>query len=557
MRTRAPWGLWVFLTLLVWGLFAADIGLYQDDANELSVSQEAWKASGLAGLVAPSGVPTRRLRSIVFFLPWATGESALGLQLLTGLLWLGTGWAAWQVARALFPGEVRAAWLAGTLTVCATSDFLSVSPVAAGYQASVFLGLCGLAAALRFLSGSPGWSLALGCAAACASLFVIEGATIAIAMAPALFLLARGVDRRALVACTAWGLSLAPYGLVFRAARSDPKSYFRTATFSLGYADRAWRTLRLTARDLSPWEWPLVRSMFGDPPPRVVPVWLWAAAAAVAAVLVLGALRASRNAPIVPTRPRDPLLLGWCLAAVLATHAAWAGVAASSTFYRTHVLTRVLVSIVLGFVASRLLDRPGAPRALALAAVTAFTAFGVAGGLALQDHYLATWRRHRLELRSLVDAVPRARNTATLLLFVPHEPTYTALKAPYLAFRWSTLLWPDPAARPRVFLWSVDARSACVAESEGFRCRLAEEKTCFESGACPGTALRWDAFALLTWRGEEGRFRLEDEIPEGLLGGHPPPPGLYRPRALVLPGPPDPRALRLLRGDAGLGRLLP
>ena len=28
MKARAPWGLWIFLTILVWGLFAPDRGLY-------------------------------------------------------------------------------------------------------------------------------------------------------------------------------------------------------------------------------------------------------------------------------------------------------------------------------------------------------------------------------------------------------------------------------------------------------------------------------------------------------------------------------------------------
>ena len=554
---RPPWGLWVLLTLLAWGLFAADTGLYQDDANQLAVAQEAWKASGLAGLVAPAGTPTRRLLNIVFFLPWATGEPVLSLQLLTGLLWLGTGWAGWEVARALFPDESRAAWLAGTLTVCATSDFLSVSPVAAGYQASVLLGLCGLAAALRFLAGSPGWTLAVACAAACASVFIIDGATLALAMAPVLFLLYRGINRRSLVASAAWSLSLAPYALVFQAALNDPAGYLRTATYTLEWSGRFWRTLQLTARDVSPWEWPWVRPLFGELPPRVIPVWLWAAGAMISAAFVLGALRDLPVRPPVSTRRRDFLLAGWCAAAALATHAAWAGVAASSEFYRTHVLTRVLVSIVLGFLASRLLDRPGAPRVAALALLTVFTGLGVAGGLGRQDHFLSTWRRHRLELGSLVEAVPGVRPDTTLVLFVPHEPAYMATEVQYLAWRWSMLLWPDPAARPRVFLWSVDAQSACLAQDWGLRCRLPEEKACFESGACQGLSLRWREFVLLTWRKDEGRFRLEDEIPDGLLGGHPLPLGLYRPRDLVLPGPPDPRAARVLHGDVGLARLLP
>jgi hypothetical protein len=211
-------------------------------------------------------------------------------------------------------------------------------------------------------------------------------------------------------------------------------------------------------------------------------------------------------------------------------------------------MTRALVSIVLGLLASRLLGAPRPARLAAFGLVTVFAACGVAGGLARQDHFLSTWRQHRRELRSLVDAVPRARPATTLLLHVPHEPAYTALKVPYLAFRWSTLLWPDPSTRPRVFLWSFDAGSTCVAGSEGFRCRVAGEEA--------ATTLPWDAFVLLTWRPEEGRFRREDVIPEDLSGGQPAA-GLYRPRDLAGTGPPHPRAARLLRDDVALSRLLP
>jgi hypothetical protein len=86
---------------------------------------------------------------------------------------------------------------------------------------------------------------------------------------------------------------------------------------------------------------------------------------------------------------------------------------------------------------------------------------------------------------------------------------------------------------------------------------MPEEKECFDSGACPGKRLPWDGIVLLTWRAEEGRFRLEDEIPDVLLGGLPQPLGLYRPRDLILPGPPDPRAACYLHGDIGLARFLP
>ena len=245
------------------------------------------------------------------------------------------------------------------------------------------------------------------------------------------------------------------------------------------------------------------------------------------------------------------------LAAAVACHAAYAGVHFASYFYRTQVFSRVLVSIVLGLAASRLLAGGRAARAAALAGVVLFTGFGIAGGMERQDMYLATWRRHRVELASLVEEVPRVREGAILLLAVPHDPAYQATEAPYLAERWSELLWENKATRPGVFLWSPDAHTACVADSEGFRCRMPEEQACFESGACPGRRLAWDRIVILTWRPVEGRFRLEDEIPASLLASGAPPPGLYRPRALVLAGPPDPAARRYLHGDVGLARLLP
>jgi hypothetical protein len=46
VKGRAPWGLWVLLTVLVWGLFALDRGIYQDDVSVLSIAQESRKSGG-------------------------------------------------------------------------------------------------------------------------------------------------------------------------------------------------------------------------------------------------------------------------------------------------------------------------------------------------------------------------------------------------------------------------------------------------------------------------------------------------------------------------------
>jgi hypothetical protein len=554
---RPPWGLWAFLTLLVWGLFAPDRGLYQDDASVMGVVQEAWKSAGVSGLFAPMGAPTRRLLGLPTFLAWLTPEPVFALQVLYGLTWLAIGWAAWLLARELISGAPRAAWLAGTLTICATGDFLTASPVALSYQACTLLGLLGLVCAMRFVNGGPWPWLAAGGACAAASVFTGDGATMALALAPLLFFAAGGLGGRSATATAAWAVALVPYGFLLAAAFRAPGSYVSQAAVPLTFADRLRATLSLTANDLFPWTWPLARVSFGDAPPRAIPVWIWVAAAICGLLFVMRALRRLPGDPPPHNPARERLLAVWCAAAAVACHAAYAGVHFASYFYRTQVFSRVLVSIALGLAASRLRAGGRAARAAALAGVVVFTGFGIAGGMERQDMYLATWRRHRVELASLVEEVPRARPGATLLLVVPHDPAYQATEAPYLAERWSQLLWEDPATRPGTFLWSEDAHTACVADGEGFRCRMPEEKKCFEAGACPGKRLRWDEIILLTWRPVEGRFRLEDAVPASLPGDPAPPSGSYRPRDLILAGPPDPAAKRYLHGDVGLARFLP
>lgn len=556
---RPPWGLWVFLTFLVWGAFAADRGLYQDDVSVLSLAKEGLDKDGPAGLLNPMGTATRRLLSLAF-LPGVIGpEPVLALQLAYGILWLGIGWAAYRLTAEIEPASPRAALLAGTLTLCATSDYLTDSLVALGYQASVFSGVLAIALVLRFLrSGRWTW-LVSGCALAAASVFTIDGATLALALAPALFLAIGGLTRRTAAAFASWGAALLPYAVLFLSALRARDGYAAVAMAPLTVPMRLERTAVLLANDLLPWMWTFGRREFGPRPPHAIPPWLWAAAGAAAAIAVLLWIRR-----VPPRASEAPSSAGWSALALsalwlaalaVATHAAWAGIAFQHLFYRTHVLSRVAVSALLAIALDRLLAGGRRARAAAVAGIAVFTGFGAAGGMERQDLYLATWRDHRAELASLVEEVPGARPWTTVLLVVPHDPAYQATEAPYLAARWFTLLYEDRSRRPDVFLWSADAHTECVPEADGFRCRLFEETGCFAAGTC-GLKLRWRRIVVLTWRAEEGRFRLEDEIPDVLLGAVPPPLGLYRPRALVLPGPPDPHAAAFLHGDIGLARLL-
>jgi hypothetical protein len=555
----AGWKGWALLTLLVWGLFAFDRGLYQDDVSMLSIAQEARLSPGLpAALFTPMGTPTRRLLGLPFFLASATSQPVLFLQLFYGGVWLAIGWAAARLTKSLFPGASRTAWLAGALTVTATSDMLTNSLVATGYNVCVLLGLLALDSGVRFVRDDrPAW---LVCAMACAlgSVYTIDGAAVALALAPLLFLVAAGgFTARALALVTAWSAALVPYGLTTFAGLRDPSNYLAAAARPLAPIERLTHTFILAANNVLPWQWALDRPPFGEPPPHVLPAWLAVAAAAAGLATLRHGLRHAGEDEESAGAPRPGLVLAWLAAAVLLSNAAYAAVQFSEDFYRTHVLTRVLTSIVVAWAAGRLLARRDRGRLLGGALAGTFLAFGVAGGIERQDYYLSIWRRHRAELTSIVEQVPRARPDTELLLVLPYDPAFQAMEVTYLARRWTTLLYPDPAFRPVLFLWSPDAGTACEAEPGGFRCLETEERDCFAKGTCPGRKLAWAKTIVLTFDPAVSRFTLEDEIPGILLGGKAGPGDSYRPRALILPGGPDPRLGGILVPERGLARAFP
>ncbi|HEX7603806.1 MAG TPA: hypothetical protein VF316_19440 [Polyangiaceae bacterium] len=556
----AGWKGWALLTLLVWGLFAFDRGLFQDDVSMLSIAQEARLSPGLpAALFAPMGTQTRRLLGLPFFLASATPQPVLFLQLFYGCVWLAIGWAAARLTRSLFPGASRTAWLAGALTVTATSDILTNSLVATGYNVCVLLGLLALDSGVRFVRGArPAW---LVCALACAlgSVYTIDGAAVALALAPLLFLTAAGgFTARALALGAAWGAALVPYGLTTLAGFRDPSNYLAGAARSLPPVEILTRTFILAANNVLPWQWALERTpLFGEAPPHVLPAWLAVAAAAAGLAILRHGLRHAGKDGETAGPPWPRLVLAWLAVAALLSNAAYATVQFSDRLYRTHVLTRVLTSIVIAWAAGRLLARRDRGRLFGGALAGTFLACGVAGGIERQDFYLSVWRRQRAELTSIVDQVPRARPDTWLLLVVPSHPAFQSMKVTYLARRWETLLYPDRAARPALFLWAPDAGTACEAEPDGFRCREEEERDCFAKRTCPGRKLPWAKMIVLTYDPAAWRFTLEDAIPEILLGGNAVPGDSYRPRALVLPGGPDPRLGGILIPERGLARLLP
>src|SRR5664279_5325383 len=102
-RVRRAALLVAFLTLLVWGLFGLDHGLFHDDASLLFVAQRG-ASHAFGALFEPSGAPTRLLQTLPYAVAWATAAPTLVLQLWYGAAWVATALLVYALARSLAPG---------------------------------------------------------------------------------------------------------------------------------------------------------------------------------------------------------------------------------------------------------------------------------------------------------------------------------------------------------------------------------------------------------------------------------------------------------------------
>jgi hypothetical protein len=286
-----------------------------------------------------------------------------------------------------------------------------------------------------------------------------------------------------------------------------------------------------------------------------VPVALWILVAV--ACLALFAARARRLARTAAAAPpalaaaRAVASLAVLLAMGAASNIAFATVHFSDIFYRTHLLSRVFASAGLGVAVDALVRSRRAFLGWALAAT--FVGFGAAGALERQDYFLSSWRDHRRELVSLIEAVPSVKSGASLVLFMPEDPGWHATKADYLTRAWVGILYDEtPDLSTRTYLWTPGGQSGCKVEETGLRCWKDAETGCFEAGTCPGHLVRFEDLVVAAFNPLEGRYHLV------LRSGTEPPisigaPG-YAPERLIRP--PRPLPERLLPGPV-LARLLP
>ncbi len=540
MRRALP--LFLFLTLLVWGLFAFDRGLFHDDAAALAWAQVR-AARFPWGLFEPFNGPTRLLFGTPFALAWASPEPAAVLQGLLGASWLAAGLAARALYKRAFSSGEGAALVAGAVALTATSDALSCSSAALGYVYGGALLAAALSAAVRYLDDGRRRALAVAAFLLAAGLFSADALAPAAALGPLVFLAARGrADRRWATAAGVWWLACLPYAALFARFLADPGGYAAVAIAPFDAARQARLTAALTAHGFMPWRWAFRTPVLFESLPPVVPAWVYVLAAAAAGAAFLAAARASGAASGKPAggdcRARDLRVAAALAVLVVATHAAFSGVQLAEARFRTHLVTRLLTSLLVALAAEALARRLRPPH-LALALPAAFVALGTVGGIERQDTFLETWARHRAELASTLSEVPALAPGATLVLSLRPDPGgLQATRVPYLAGAWMSLLRDDATVAPRTVVdlpgWGTD----CAPTATGLSCTD-------RSGV---RLLPWGDVVLLRFDAEAFRYRLVEDLP---VAG-----GAYRPHALVRSGAPSSRARALLQGPRFLGRFV-
>ena len=527
--------------------------MFQDDAYSLALVNGT---RGISRFFVTSTVPTRIFQNTPFAFALLTPSPVVCLQLFYGLTWLAGGIVASLVLSEIFRARSWMAFAGGCLTLCATSDYLTDSLVALHYELSALFYMVCLLCLLRWLRlGRYRW-LALSATALVVSLGTADVAFAPILLTPGLLWLIEGkFSSRVQAASLVLACVFLPYSVLFLRFLADPTSYAATALEPLSFAARAHRVADAYVNNFIPWNWGRGRRNWFPALSPVLPAGIRVSGPAVGALVFLGAGAAIRRAGAGTdagaaaagrvSRRRDLLILAAFLTMALACNSTHGILAYSQFFYRSQVLSRYWSSLSLALAAGMLArGRTAAARGLAWVLPLLFVAFGVDGGLDRQDYYLGYGKRHREELRSIVESVPRLAPGASLVLLIPRPvPYFASTQADYLSQAWTSLLYDDPSLMDRTTLVSPYDGRKCSVEFDRILCRSPRGEVLETVALSRAVILSYDEI--------RHRYALADAIPPELHPDAIASPSAYNPRHLILQGKRTSMARRVLQEGRG------
>ena len=540
----------VVLAVCTTGWLARERGLFQDDAQVL---YEMHRLDGdlLRQATEPLASPTRRLQGLPYALALRTDDPLLAIQIWTEALPFLVAVCAFLLAHQAAHLPLAWAFLAAALTMTASSDWLTASPVAIGYHMAILLHACGAIGLTLWSRHGTQWALAFGLICGTASLWTIDAATTIYPLTPLLaFLAATDADgrRRARTAGLWWLVLSVPYYVLFVAFIFDDTGYAGVALLDRPWWHRAARLTLLVLNNVAPWRWATARGEWFGPSP-LPPLGPTLMAMTIGLVVTAAAFRGlARVTADAGSPPR--LRFAWLFAVfTVLANATYMSVQGAFLYYRTNLHARLWASLALT-IALAALSRRGTRQAWAATGIAAcFIAGGIAGGVERQVYFRDAWQRHYPEVRSLAALVPAA---PAELVLVRREmpPAYVATQVPYLARFWAGLLSDDTAARCRVTLLTPQHENTCAPRAEGLACERLVTRTNTACGAAAGFGMiPYDRLVVGTFDPASGEYRLAESLPPELT-----PDGeaaaaaraAYTPRQLVHDGPMAPLARKLL-----------
>jgi hypothetical protein len=291
----------------------------------------------------------------------------------------------------------------------------------------------------------------------------------------------------------------------------DPHGYAASAIVRMPFRQLAGRAVHLYLENFRPWRWVFARPLFGARPMPSIPPPLQALLAAAAASAFFLRVRSrpmDRNESQYEWKKALPLVALFAFMA-LVFNVLYARLTMAEFHNRTHLMSRIWVSLAIAIAAGWARDRWPHARGVTHVALALFVGFGVWGGIERQDLFLGTWRRHQRELSSILDCVPHCRPGTGLVLRSANTSYYLATEADYLSNAWLRLLDDTPVQLVRL---SPKRPDTCRSTPSGLECT---RETRF---APKPVHLDYARLIVLDYDEAQGRYSLVPSLTNDPLG---------------------------------------